>query len=137
MNEKFHAIIPIRNYHVDSYGHVNNAQYLIILEEARSQALEILGFPFEELSRQGLSIFLSEARLRFLKPVNMGEQVEIVTWFPEHRRAKMIWQQEIYRRSDGELMATATIIGGFVQSGKVIPIPPPIFAALARYVVKA
>lgn len=133
MPEKIVVKMRVRNYHIDSYGHVNNAQYLILLEEARTQFLERVGFPLEELSRQGLFIFINDIHIQFKKPAVLGDCLEIHNWFPEMKKVRVTWRQEIRRAGSGELVAAASVSGGFVKDGKVIPIPEPVFRVMQGY----
>ena len=43
--------ILIREHHVDSYGHVNNATYLSLYEEARWEVITPEGFGFVDKIR--------------------------------------------------------------------------------------
>ncbi|NPV92411.1 MAG: acyl-CoA thioesterase [Firmicutes bacterium] len=137
MGEKIVVPARVRNYMIDSYGHMNNAQYLILLEEARTQFLERVGFPLEELLRQGLLIFINEIQIRFKRPALLGERLEIFNWFPVLSRARVTWRQEIRLENGGELVAAATVSGGFIKNGRVIPIPPEIYQVMQVYYIPA
>ncbi|MDH7478606.1 MAG: thioesterase family protein [Syntrophomonadaceae bacterium] len=135
MGEKIVTSARVRNYHIDSYGHVNNAQYLVLLEEARTQFLERVGFPLEELQRQGYQIVINEIHLRLKRPARHGDHLEIHNWFPELRRVRVTWRQEIVNAKSGELIATALVSGGFLKEGRVVPIPEPVYRVMSGYYV--
>ena len=82
MTEKYMVQLKVRNYHCDSYGHVNNAQYLILLEEARTQFMEDLGCPLENYLEQGLYITVTEIHIKYRKPAVMGDRLEVFIWVP-------------------------------------------------------
>jgi acyl-CoA thioester hydrolase, YbgC/YbaW family len=123
MAEKFMVPFKVRNYHIDSYDHVNNAQYMTLLEEARTQFMESAGCPFEYYFNQGVFIFVSDIHIKFKKPAVLGDHLEVHVWFPTLKRARIVFQQEIRLADSGELIATASVSCGFVHNGYVIPVP--------------
>ena len=56
MKESITAI-KVRGYHADLYGHVNNARYLELLEEARWNHFE------NSVDKEGRRIFVAEMEL--------------------------------------------------------------------------
>lgn len=101
--------LRVRGYHLDGYGHVNNARYLEFLEEGR------WGY-FDD--RPGLAAFLQRGDVAFVA-VNLnidyrraavaGDDLEVLTRLAElgSRRARM--HQEIRQVRDGKTVASADI----------------------------
>ncbi|MGM0534765.1 MAG: acyl-CoA thioesterase [Pseudomonadota bacterium] len=101
--------LRVRGYHLDGYGHVNNARYLEFLEEGR------WGY-FDD--RPGLAAFLQCGDVAFVA-VNLnidyrraavaGDDLEVLTRLAElgSRRARM--HQEIRQLRDGRTVASADI----------------------------
>ena len=101
--------LRVRGYHLDGYGHVNNARYLEFLEEGR------WGY-FDD--RPGLAAFLQRGDVAFVA-VNLnidyrraavaGDDLEVLTRLAElgSRRARM--HQEIRQVRDGRTVASADI----------------------------
>ena len=52
MGEIFYYEMMIREHHLDSYGHVNNATYVEILEEARWECITQRGYGYKEVQQQ-------------------------------------------------------------------------------------
>lgn len=68
----------IRTFHTDAFGHVNNARYLEILEEARWQFSESIGLT-PLLREKNLGFIIMDMRVRFRAPVLEGDRVEVST----------------------------------------------------------
>lgn len=133
MKMKMPVTMKVRNYHIDSYGHVNNAQYLIMLEEARTQFLEQVGCTLEDFYREGIFIFVNDIHIQFKKPAVLGDHLEICVWLSRLNRAKVIFRQEIRKAGSGELLATADVSCGFVRNNRVIPIPQEFIQIMQTY----
>ena len=68
----------IRTFHTDAFGHVNNAKYLELLEEARwrfSEDIELTPM----LREQQLGFIIIDARMRFRVPVSEGDTITVNT----------------------------------------------------------
>jgi thioesterase-3 len=73
----FEYPLLIREKHLDTFGHVNNAVYLQILEEARWEIIHHNGFGLDEIRKSGLGPVILEVNLRFLKELHLRKQVVI------------------------------------------------------------
>lgn len=69
---------PIRTFHTDAFGHVNNAKYLELLEEARWRFAEHHGL-IPLLEREQLGFIIIDMRLRFRNEVREGEEIVVST----------------------------------------------------------
>lgn len=69
---------PIRTFHTDSFGHVNNAKYLELLEEARWRYAEDNGL-MKLLTRENLGFIIIDMRLRFRDEVVEGDRIVVST----------------------------------------------------------
>ena len=72
------TVITVRGYHLDLYGHVNNARYLEFLEEGRWAWMEqrtdlatILG--------AGPSMVMVRLEIDYRYPAGLGEQLVVAT----------------------------------------------------------
>jgi acyl-CoA thioester hydrolase len=125
--KEFRAIYKVRNHDIDAYGHVNNAAYLRIMEDAMVDYVEELGVHLLDLGREGISVYMSEVSLKYLRPAFLGDNLCIMTTFTSISRVKMIWFNEIYRQNSNELLTRVQAKAAFVnRQGKVIPIPPQV-----------
>ena len=74
----FESTFKIRSFHTDSFGHVNNARYLELLEEARWQFAEHHGL-IDLLNEDYLGFIIVEMNLRFRLPVVEGDTIQVST----------------------------------------------------------
>ena len=74
----FESTFKIRTFHTDSFGHVNNARYLELLEEARWQFAEHYGL-IELLNEENLGFIIMQMNLRFRLPVVEGDTIQVLT----------------------------------------------------------
>ncbi len=132
MAEKRSMRLKVRNYHIDSYGHVNNAQYLIFLEEARTVILEEMGYSLGVLNRRGLQVFITEINAKYRLPAKLDDELIIYVWLKEISSRRARWQQEIFQSQSNKLVLTATVDCMFWASSKVVAIPEDIKQALLK-----
>ncbi len=76
------TVIKVRGYHCDFYGHVNNARYLEMMEEARWQYLET-GMGLEYWSDRGLGFVVAGIDIKYKRPASPGIDLEITTEMTE------------------------------------------------------
>lgn len=95
----FETKIAVRGYHCDAYGHVNNARYLELFEEARWRALEESG-ALASIAQMNLLFFVVNLNVSFKKPVEIGD-ITIRTSMTETGRKTVAFKQELY--AGGEL----------------------------------
>lgn len=74
--------IKVRGYHCDFYGHVNNARYLEMMEEARWQYLEV-GLGLEYWSDRALGFVVAGIDIRYKRPAGPGMVLKISTEMTE------------------------------------------------------
>ncbi|MBN8541077.1 MAG: acyl-CoA thioesterase [Deltaproteobacteria bacterium] len=74
---KFEYEVLIRESHIDSFGHVNNAQYLSLFEEARWEIITPRGFSVGEIQARGLGPVVLEVNLRFSKEIQLRQKIRI------------------------------------------------------------
>ncbi len=65
----------IRESHLDTFNHVNNAQYLTLFEEARWQVITERGFGLKEIQQSGTGPVVLEASLRFKREIKLREKI--------------------------------------------------------------
>lgn len=120
----------IFSFECDIYGHLNNANYLHIFEEARSELLDAHNLNLFNLLKQNISIFVIDLSLKFHKSIEVGSVLRIHTKILNFGRVKAIWQQEIYLNS--ELHTTLTLTTVFVKNRKLCRIPKDILDKLEK-----
>jgi len=86
--------IKVRGYHLDLYGHVNNARYLEFLEEARWAWFES-GGELDRLGARGLGFAVVRIDISYRRPAFMGEELDVRTALVRIGRASGTVRQEI------------------------------------------
>lgn len=69
----------ILEHHLDSFGHVNNATYLELFEEARWDLITNNGFGLQEIQKTKMGPVILEVNLKFMKELKNRESITIVT----------------------------------------------------------
>jgi acyl-CoA thioester hydrolase len=88
---------------MDAYGHINNARFLTLYEEAR------VALMFVGAGRQGLTSFsegvvISRHEVDYLRPVDFGpDPIRIDMWVEEIRPSRFTLAYELF---DGGLVAS-------------------------------
>ena len=76
-NQVFEQAIVIREEHLDTFGHVNNARYLEIFEQARWDLITDNGFGLDHVKATGTGPVVLELSLRFLREVTNRQHMLI------------------------------------------------------------
>lgn len=67
----------IREHHLDTFGHVNNAVYLQILEEARWELLTQNKFGMSQIKATGIGPTILEITIKYLRELRLREKITI------------------------------------------------------------
>lgn len=76
-NRVFEQTIVIREAQLDTFGHVNNARYLELFEQARWDLITENGFGLEYVRASGTGPVILEVTLRFLREVKNRQQLVV------------------------------------------------------------
>ncbi len=107
----------IFGFECDIYGHLNNANYLHVYEEARALALEQMDFSIQALNEMNIHIYLLHIELSFITAVKLEETVTVETIMEKANRLKATWKQ-IIRNCHNEICNEAIVEGVFIKDGK-------------------
>ena len=131
MNDITH--IRVRGYHIDFFGHVNNARYLEFLEEARWRFFEdpVGAIAF---SRLGLDFVVANINIHYRRPAVVGDLLEIRTRLKEIRRSSAVLHQMIRLEGEPSTVSEADVTFVLLDagSGHVRPISDEALALLKR-----
>jgi acyl-CoA thioester hydrolase len=114
----------IREHHLDSYGHINNATYLEILEEARWELITKRGYGWKNVHESGLGPVVLECNLKFKKEVRLREEVSIRTRFNFFKDKIGEMEQEIVKLN-GEIACQAKFTFGYFDLHTRKLVTPP------------
>jgi acyl-CoA thioester hydrolase len=117
--------LTIREAHLDTFGHVNNATYLAILEEARWELITRNGYGLDEVVRRRVGPTIVEINLKFQRELRNRQRIVIRTWMESYvGKIGKVVQQIV--DPDGNLCCEALFtIGLFdLAARKLIPPTP-------------
>jgi thioesterase III len=119
--------------HLDTFGHVNNAAYLEIFEEARWDWITGNGFGLREVRERGIGPVLLEIRLRFHREVTNRERVLIRSRTIEYR-GKLGRVEQVMSLADGRVACTAELVIGLfdLQTRRLIKPTPEWLRAVDK-----
>lgn len=117
--------VLIKETHLDTFGHMNNAKYLELFEEARWQLITERGFGLDQIQKTKTGPVILEVNLKFIKEIKLREQIQITTKVLSYEGKISRLQQQMIK-GDGSLAAEATFVVGFfdLQARKLI-LPTP------------
>ena len=123
--------VRVRNYHLDGYGHVNNARYLEFLEEARWTFFEEHGLLSEI---DGLMLVVVRTNIRYRRAAVDGDILRFEGRLKELTSRHIILTQNIVLPSGKNAVeAESTLMVVSAESGRSISIPEPLFTLLKQY----
>lgn len=99
--------LDVRAYELDSFGHVNHANYLHYLETARWKMLGEEGITLDTIREWDRWPVIAEIQIQYRRPLYLGDRVSIETRVVALRRSSMQIEQNIFAR--GALAASAKI----------------------------
>ena len=123
--------VRVRNYHLDGYGHVNNARYLEFLEEARWAFFEEHGLLSEI---DGLMLVVVRTDIRYRRAAVDGDILRFEGRLKELTSRHIILTQNIVLpRGKNAVEAERTLMVVSAESGRSSSIPEPLFPLLKQY----
>jgi thioesterase III len=121
--------ILIREHHLDTFGHVNNATYLDILEEARWDLVTRNGYGLEEVHRLKVGPTVLDVHVRFVREVRNRQQVTIRTWLESYSGKIGKLAQQIRDERDELCTDALFTIGLFDLTARRLVRPTPEWIA--------
>jgi thioesterase-3 len=113
--------IKVRGYHLDMYGHVNNARYLEFLEEARWALMEeqpaVAG-----LHARGLSFVVVNINIDYRRPATNGDELTIASRLAHVGNRSMAFEQVVTLAGTDEVVAQARVTFVLVDSASGRPV---------------
>jgi acyl-CoA thioester hydrolase len=104
VTDRFVYDAAVRWSDMDAYGHVNNARFLTLFEEARV-AMFFIGARAHGLGSFEEGIVIARHEVDYLKPIDYGDAVRIEMWISRLRAASFTVSYEMF--DDGVLASRA------------------------------
>ena len=107
MTDRFVYDAAVRWSDMDAYGHVNNARFLTLYEEARV-AMFFVGARAHGLGSFEEGIVIARHEIDYLRPVDYGHPVRIEMWISQLRTASFTVSYELF--DEGRLASRAASV---------------------------
>jgi len=86
------------------------AHYLNWFEVGRSSLLRELGMSYRDIEREAIFLPVVESHCRYLKPARYDDLLRITTRVSRPKGARLLFEYEIHRVPDQELLATGNTV---------------------------
>jgi acyl-CoA thioester hydrolase len=108
----------------DAQGIVYYANYLRYFERGRSEILEMLGIPMNQVAQPDCRLVVHEIRMKFRRPAFLGEKIEVVTSMQRASEYRLSFRQQINRRGEEEALVSGDIdVVAIDQDGTLKELP--------------
>lgn len=98
--------VLIRETHIDTFGHVNNATYLTLYEEARWELITRNGYGLPEVQKSKQGPVILEVNLKYMKELRLREKLRITTEMIDYPGKVGRLKQQMFKE-DGSLASEA------------------------------
>lgn len=116
--------VLIKEYFLDTFGHVNNAVYLTLFEDARWDLITKNGFGLEKIHETGIGPVILDIKIRFLKEIRLREEVVITTQLVSYEKKIGIIAHKIMR-GDALCCSAEVTIGLWSLKERKLILPTP------------
>ena len=115
--------IKVRGYHLDFYGHVNNARYLEFLEEGRWRWIEAKA-DLGALLQEGLGFSVVNVNINYRQAALLGDLLVIESRVKKMGNRSVVVEQIVRNQATGSVVADAdvTFVVVSIETGKALPI---------------
>lgn len=122
MPSSFNYELVIKEHHLDSYQHVNNATYLSLYEEARWEVCTQRGLGYKKFHELGQGPVILSVDLKFLKELSLREKINITFEVISYEKNIFKLKQQMLKE-DGRVASEAIFTGAFfdMKARKIIP----------------
>jgi YbgC/YbaW family acyl-CoA thioester hydrolase len=104
--------VLIKEHHLDTYGHVNNATYLQLFEEARWDIITARGYGFQRVHSTSQGPVILEISLKFLKELKLREPIKITLDLLSYE-GKIFKMKQQMLKENGEVACEALFTAAF------------------------
>ena len=94
--------------HTDHAGVMWHGAYTPWLEEARIDALDLVGLPYKEISAQGFEMPVISLEINYKNALFHGDQVVLESWALPLKGTRFLWRT-IFLKDGCDLAAEATV----------------------------
>lgn len=116
MTKNYIYNLTILERHLDTFGHVNNATYLEIFEEARWDLLEQNGFGHDYILKEKIGPVVLDLAIAYKKELGNREEIRIETTYVGKKNSLVsTFRQMMYKVKGHELVCEMTLSFGIMD----------------------
>jgi acyl-CoA thioester hydrolase len=104
--------VLIRESHLDTFGHVNNATYLTLFEEARWDFITRNGYGLPRIQETQQGPVILEVNIKFLRELRLREEITIRSETVEYE-SRVGKIKQVMFKPDGKIACEAFFSFGF------------------------
>ncbi|MDD2676407.1 MAG: thioesterase family protein [Methylacidiphilaceae bacterium] len=97
--------LKVYYFDTDAAGVVHNVAYLRLIEVARSELAEALGWSLQEMGRTGLVPVLVRTEIDYLRPARLGEELSIESRLTRLERVRFVIESRIRKQGEPDDLA--------------------------------
>ena len=101
--------LRIRYSETDQMGVAHHANYVLYLEESRTELMRQRGCSYAELERRGFGLPVRKLDLRYRAPAVYEDEIVVKTRVGRVGAASVTFESEIHRTADGVHLASGVI----------------------------
>ena len=115
MKPSFEYNVQIKEFHLDTFGHVNNAIYMALYEEARWDFITRHGYGLEKIQQEKKGPVILESTIRYRRELINREIITIISEPVDPEKSKIMTINQKMLKSDGSLASEAVFTVGFMD----------------------
>ncbi len=117
--------VTIRESHLDTFGHINNAAYLMLFEEARWEFITKNGYGLNKVREFQKGPIILNLRVKFKKEITLREKIKITFELVSAKGLLSHYRQEMIK-DDGTIATEMELTFGFfdLRTRRLIPPSP-------------
>ncbi len=125
MYQKFDYEVLIKESHLDSFGHVNNANYLVLYEEARWDFITKNGYGLDEIQKTRKGPVVLDLQVKFKREIKNRDNIKIESEITKITNSKIMVIEQRMINADGKVASEAVFTVGFfdLNERKLIEAP--------------
>ena len=126
--------LRVRYGETDRMGFVYYGNYATYFEVARVEALREMGISYREMEDGGISLPVSEYKIKYIKPAFYDDQLLIKTQIREMPGVRIVFHYESYNQVGILLnVAETTLVFVDIKSAKPCQVPDFVKQKLQKY----
>lgn len=104
--------VTILEKHLDTFGHVNNATYLELYEEARWDLITNNGWGLKEIYQRQIGPVITSLNIQYKREITNRETIRIETQVSSFRNKKILCLEQKMIKEDGSVANTMVMEAG-------------------------